>query len=380
MEPEEGRFDWSMIDGALRTADERGQTLLVHLMPHGSWHEPSVPVWYRAKYQTMEKVTHHGRPPCNVPIYDSPEFHAHWGGLITEFGRRYDGDPRLESLDMSFLGPWGEGAGESSPEAVDRMVEVYKGALSRTPLIAQIAGYKMAAGIRAGMGWRCACFGDVGIFKNPDLPRELWRMHHYDSYPREVVMSGAQETWRHAPVHFETCGVPMDWYNKGFDLEFIIQQGLKFHGSTLMPKSTMLPEPWVDRLARFCNDLGYRFVLRQMLLEARVARGKPFEYQCWIENVGVAPIYRRYDFALRLSQGDRAHVHGSPVDVRNWLPGDAWLQERVTVPKEFEPGSVAVSAALVDRETGEPKVRFASEGADVDGWLALDHIEVTAVQ
>ncbi len=369
--------DWTMIDGALQTADARGQTLLVHLMPHGSWHEPKVPAWYRAKYRTIEKVTHHGKPACNVPVYDSPEFLDHWGRLITEFGWRYDGDARLESLDMSFIGPWGEGAGECSHEAIDRMTEIYKHAHPNTPLLAMIVGYKMVAGIRAGMGWRCSCFGDLGIFENPDLPRVEWWMHHYDCYPREVVMSGAQETWKHAPVHFETCGVPMGWFERGFDLEFILQQGLKFHGSALMPKSTTLPESWMARLARFCNDLGYRFVLRQMILQTRVARGESFEYQCWIENVGVAPIYRRYDFALRLSQGSRIHVYRSPANVRTWLPGDAWLQERVTVPTEFEPGPLTVSAGFVHPGTREPRISFASEGADADGWLVLDRIEVT---
>ena len=376
-EPEEGRLDWTMIDGALRTAHERGQTLLVHLMPHGSSREPKVPGWYRAKYTTVEKVTHQGRPPCVVPIYDSPEFIDHWGRVITEFGRRYDGDPRLESVDMSFLGPWGEGAGECSEEAIDRMVDIYKAAHPRTSIVAMIAGYKMKAGIRAGMGWRCACFGDLGIFENPDLPRDKWWMHHYDCYPQEVCAAGAQETWKHAPVHFESCGVPMDWFNKDFDLEFIVQQGLKFHGSVLMPKSTRLPEPWMERLAQFCSDLGYRFVLRQFKFDARARQGTSFDWWAWIENVGVAPIYRQYALALRLTQGNLKHIHHWPGDIRKWLPGDACPSGTIALPAEFRPGSVMLHVALVEPATNVPKVRFAVEGADPDGWFPLDTLEIT---
>jgi hypothetical protein len=377
LEPDEGRFDWSMVDGALRTADERGQTLLVHLMPHGSWREPKVPGWYRAKYRTVEKVTHQGQSPCNVPLYDSPEFLDHWGRVITEFGRRFDGDPRLESMDMSFIGPWGEGAGECSEEAIDRMAGIYRKAHRKTPLVAMIAGYKMKAGIRAGMGWRCACFGDLGIFENPHLDKALWWNHHFDCYPQEVVASGATDAWKHAPVHFETCGVPMDYFNKGFDLDLIFQQGLKFHGSVLMPKSTALPEPWMDRLAQFCNDLGYRFVLRQFKFDSRAKQGTSFDWWAWVENVGVAPIYRRYTLAVRLTQGNRTHIHHSPVDIRAWLPGDACLHENVRLPAEFQPGSVMLHAAFVDAATNATKVRFAVEGADGDGWVPLDTIEIT---
>ena len=102
-----------------------------------------------------------------------------------------------------------------------------------------------------------------------------------------------------------------------------------------------------------------------------------FEYTCWIENVGVAPIYRRYDFAVKLTQGNRTHVYRSPVDIRKILPGDAWIEEQIDVPKEFQPGSIMLHTGLIDRKIDEPKVRFAVEGADHDGWMPLDTIEIT---
>ena len=73
----------------------------------------------------------------------------------------------------------------------------------------------------------------------------------------------------------------------------------------------------------------------------------------------------------------RGRVHHSPEDIRKWLPGDVCLHETIALPQEFEPGSVMLHAALVDPATNEPKVRLASEGADPDGWLPLDTLEVT---
>ena len=376
-EPEDGRFDWSVIELALAVAAERRQTLQVRLMPHGSANQVPVPQWYRDKYTTIERVTHGKGQPCNCPVYDSPEFIDRWGRVVGEFGRRFDGHPWLESVDVSFIGPWGEGAGECSDDAIDAITQTYVDAHPKTPLMTMISGHKMTAGVRAGMGWRLDCFGDIGTFENPNLPREKWWMHHFDCYPKEVCVCGAQDAWKNGPVTFESCGVPADWFRKGFDLDFILQQGYKLHGTVLMPKSTAIPDEYLAPLGEFCDRIGYKFVLRQFLYESRVKSGDAMHFECWVENVGVAPIYHPYDFVLRFAQGKRTFVHRSPANVRTWLPGDAWLIEDVTLPGDFEPGNAVISAALVRADDHARKVRFANEDVDDDGWLTLDAVEIT---
>ena len=375
-EPEEGRYDWTVIEKVLATAGERGQTLQVRLMPHGSSRQPAVPQWYRDRFPTQERITHDKSPPCTVPFYDSAEFIDKWGAVVTEFGARFDEHACLESVDMSFIGPWGEGAGECSEDAIDRMVAIYKAAHPQTPLMAMISGYKMTAGVRAGMGWRLDCFGDIGIWDKPNLPEEQWWMHHYDCYPREVCLCGAQDAWKKAPITFESCGVPMSWYKKGFDLDFILKQGYKFHGTVFMPKSCALPDAYIEPLNEFCDNIGYKFVLRQALLNARPRAGGTLACEVWIENVGIAPIYHRYDLALKLTQGNRVSIHRSSADTRTWLPGDIWLQEEITVPHDFELGTVMLHAALIHPQDDARRVRLANEGYDGDGWLPLGTVEI----
>ena len=372
-QPEPDRFDWTVIEKSLETARERGQTLQVRLMPHGSHNQPQLPQWYQDRYPTVPGTQK--TRPYTAAVYDGPEFIEQWGNVVREFGRLFDGHPDLESVDMSYIGPWGEGAGECSEEAIDRITSIYAEAHPKTPLVAMISGYKMAAGVRAGAGWRCDCLGDLGFWKTPGLPDHLSWMHHYDCYPKEVCECGAQEAWKQGPVVFESCGVPMTWYKKGFDLEFILQQGLKFHGSVLMPKSAAMPEEWMDRLAEFCNDLGYRFVLRQFDCRTREADGTSFEFTCWVENVGVAPIYRQYPFVLRLSHGKQTHIVEVPTNIREWLPGDVWLKGQVQVPEAFAPGDVMLHAGIIDPGTQEPKVRFAVVETDEEGWVPLGTIQ-----
>jgi len=367
VESAEGRYDWSMVEGALRTACERGQTLQVRLMPHGAAGQPQLPQWYQDNYPTRLS----GKKASGRYLeanYDGSEYFDTWGRVIAEFARRFDGYPDLESVDMAFIGPWGEGAGDISEAQVGRFIDLYFEMHKKTPLLANIDGYQFEYGIQRGAGWRCDCFGDLGFFGRK------WN-HTYDAYPRAVVQAGAQDRWQTMPVVFETCGVPRSWQEHGFDLDFILQQGTKYHCSVFMPKSNPIPDEYMEPLTRFCDRIGYRVVLRQATWKRTVKRGGELAYTMWIENTGIAPIYRAYRLALRIRQDRGEAVVLSPVDPRTWLPGDAWIEEKASVPASLSAGDAMLFAGLVDVETLQPRVHFAVEEEE-DGWVPLGTVTV----
>ncbi|HEX4154956.1 MAG TPA: beta-galactosidase, partial [Acidobacteriaceae bacterium] len=47
VEPEQGVYNWGMLDKALQTAHERHQTLQLAIAPYGTGPESDVPAWYR---------------------------------------------------------------------------------------------------------------------------------------------------------------------------------------------------------------------------------------------------------------------------------------------------------------------------------------------
>ena len=375
LEPEKGKYNFSMIDKSLDACKERGQTLAVRLMAFGSARQPQVPDWYASRYPMIESQVKSFT--MRVPDHDAPEYLEHWGGLIREFAKRYDGHPLLETIDVTYIGPWGEGAGECGPEQCRRFAMLWKEAFPKTPRLALISGEQMKASIAAGSGWRADCFGDLKAPGSPHVPKNLSWNHMFDCYPDAVVKAGAQDAWKTAPVHFETCWVPMYWYQHGFDIDFILEQGLKFHTTYFMPKYTALPEKWMDKLSAFCRHCGYRYVFRQAMLETPVPAGTAFRFHSWIENVGVAPIYRRYDFALRLRQGDHEEITViNDVDIRKWLPGDTIVEKKIQLPHSIRPGWVELSAGLIDPATREARVSFAVKEAFSDRWVSLGGIEV----
>ena len=372
---EKERFDWTVIDQALETAHQRGQTLQVRLMPYGSAAQPRVPAWYGDVAETI-KTLHKGKV-LETPNHSDDDFYRWWGNVVRAFAERYDGHPDLETFDLAHIGPWGEGAAECSEEAQARMAELYVSAFKKTPLLALVAQIKYGTTLRTG--WRCDCFGDYRERGDDVVPHALAWNHTMDSYPRLVCEAGAQEAWKTGPICFETCGVPMGWYRQQelpYDLDFNLKQGLKYHGSIFMPKSTELPAAWHEPLTEFFKKLGYRYVFRQIDYPLAATRGQSAKVMIWIENVGVAPIYHDYRLVLKLLHGQREHIVEIDTDLKTWLPGDVWLDEQIDIPETFEPGSAMLHAAIVRPGSTTPAIRFAVKEQDPAGWVQLGKVQI----
>ncbi len=382
LEPADGRLEFGMVESALAMARARGQSLQVRLMPFGAHRQPQLPAWYVAAHPTSVSDVQGKDQPFMAPAYDGPEYLDRWGRVIAEFGRRFDGHPDLESVDIAFIGPWGEGAGDPAAETVDRFVDLYVRSHPRTTLLANTDGAQFAAGIRRGTGWRCDCFGDLRRRQVPGgpAPHLTWN-HTFDFYPQAVIRAGAADAWRRAPVTLETCATPLTWKTEWFtepgDLELVLAQGLKFHASVFMPKSVLIPPEYMGPLASFCDRLGYRFVPRQLRWAESVARGADLPVEGWIENTGVAPLYRPYRLALRLRWGSGGSaILPLAADPRAWLPGDALVDERVRLPAVVPAGTAELSLGLLPMDGDAPAIRFAVEDSDAAGWVPMGPLRV----
>ena len=95
--------------------------------------------------------------------------------------------------------------------------------------------------------------------------------HMFDYYPEGIVNFGMHDAWKKAPVSFEVCWVMQHWKNKGWDVDYIIDQSLKWHISSFNGKSSAVPEEWWPQVNRWLKQMGYRFVLRKFTYPSRVA-------------------------------------------------------------------------------------------------------------
>jgi hypothetical protein len=176
IEPERGKFAWEQFDNALKTAHSRGQTLMIRIAPYGSsgTQKDDVPDWYR-QIMGDEK----GKMPDQKWRTDpeDPRYAKAFGDMIRAFGKRYDGHPGMESVDLSIVGAWGEGSGsaELTQKTREALVDAYLEAFQKTPLVMLLTDAKTNSyGIsKKPVGWRVDCLGDnpPGTTCSTTIPR-----------------------------------------------------------------------------------------------------------------------------------------------------------------------------------------------------------------
>ncbi len=397
LETAPGDYHWPLIDKALRTAAERGQTLMLRISPYQEEKDRDVPAWYRKMVEPEKKyIVDKWRVD-----HEDPRYLQYFGNLIRALGQRYDGHPDLEGVDIAIVGYWGEGEGShllSDPTRI-ALLNAYLDHFKKTPLFYQplngdapdpgvlVKGTAIAASWPDGrnngtgpqmrhVGYRIDCLGDLS---NEMWTKQKWS-HMEDIYPRDIIKSGMSEAWKKAPITMEICGTFLYWmHHYRFDektVEKIFGEALKWHISSFNAKSSAVPKEWSPLVDKWLNKMGYRFVIRKLEYPSVVFIQEPLPVLSLLENIGVAPIYKNYSLALRLKNNGHTVLLPFDVDLRNWLPGDILLEENLYIPHGTPPGEYDLDIAIVSPVGYEPRVQLAIEGRKADGWYGLGRISV----
>jgi hypothetical protein len=369
IETEQGKYRWDILDLALEECRKHGQQLDFRLMPYDESHP--LPEWYRNS--GARRANKPGDKDGNIwsPDSDDPLYAKYWGALVAAAGARYDGHPYLDAVDISTIGYWGEGWGPYVPswETQKKLLDQHFDAFKRTPLLVNFDVLEaLRYATQRGAGWRLDCWGDIGRFFDPF-------MHMLDRYPQQVPKAGAQDVWQRSPVSLETCGTPLSWKQKGYtdqQLDYILEQALRWHATSINIKSTAIPEPWKAQFDEFQKKIGYRLILRRLEYPKTAKPGDMMPVSMWWLNKGAAPPYG--DYVLALGIGDT--VIKTAADVRNWLPGDAVYDSTIYVPDSLKPGNYKFRVALLDPRSGKPAIKLAIQGLQSDGWYDLGILQI----
>lgn len=382
MEPEKEKYNWEMIDKAIATAQSRGQTLMLRIAPHGTGPERDVPAWYRKMVGEKRDWQYQSNVNGWVVDPEDPRYVQYFGGLIAALGKRYDGHPGLNAVDLSFIGAWGEGAGSEflSTRTMHALVDAYTNNFTKTPLIALLMDektnkYAQAQG-NGNVGWRVDCIGDLGFWAKD---QNGWT-HMYDFYPQAIIEYGTQDAWKTAPISLEICGTFLRWRDQEkYNLEqvkYIFDETLKWHMSSFNAKSSPVPPEYEPLVKEWLNKMGYRFVLRRFTYPEKASRNGQLSFTSWWENKGVAPCYEDFPMAIRLKNKNGERIFLTRAHIPKWLPGDNVYNDAIFIPMDMKPGEYEVQLALVDRASRKPAVLLAIEGKDDDGWYGMGKVTV----
>ena len=365
LQPERGKFHWEIVDLAIDEARAHGQTLAIRLMPYSN--QDPLPEWYRNSGARRANKPADKDGQIWQPDFSDPLYLKYWGELVAEAGKRYDGNPYLDSVDISSIGYWGEGWSPYMPPFPyqKELIDIWLDAFHRTSLLMNFDEQQaLTYGTQQGAGWRLDCLGDMRTSStNPYFPAEMLEI-----YPQQIVRAGIQDVWQRRPVSLEVCYTVAGWKERGYDLDYILQQALRWHVSSVNVKSAPIPPEWKGQFDEFQKKMGYRFILRRLEYAKTVSPGTMMPMHMWWLNAGVAPIYKEVSIAIELRSDKKSAMILIPVDVRKWLPGDAVFDDSLYVPDDLTDGTYNVRIAMLDPRTGKPAIRLAIEGGQEDGW------------
>jgi uncharacterized protein DUF4832 len=375
IEPEQGKFRWDVIDLALAEARAHGQRLAIRLMPYDEAGHSPIPQWYQDSGARRANKPTDKDGKIWQPDFSDPLYLKYWGELVAEAGRHFDGNPGLDSVDISSVGYWGEGWSPYMPPFANQktLIDIWLAAFPHTELLMNFDEPQgLAYGTQHGAGWRLDCLGDMRMAS----ASRYFEPEMLDVYPQQVVRAGIQEVWQHHPVSLETCGTPSSWKKDGYDVSYILDQALRWHITSLNVKSSPIPAEWRSQFEEFQKKMGYRFILRRLEYPKTVKAGSMMPMHMWWLNAGVAPIYREYGLAVELRSDNGSATLRVPANLKEWLPGDAVVDRSLYIPDGLAPGTYRFRVAMLDPETGQPAIRFGNEGRQADGWYDMGSVTI----
>lgn len=150
--PQEGVYNWKEIDDMLDACEKYGMTYVIRILPyshlvgsHDNYGEEHnlVPKWVYDKGAKKKRVTLKDDPgiELDVPVWDDPVYLQACKDFATALAEHFDGDPRVEFIDIRPFGNWGEwhfsqvnGSEMPSAEIQMDMIKHYKDAFQKTLL------------------------------------------------------------------------------------------------------------------------------------------------------------------------------------------------------------------------------------------------------
>jgi len=376
LEPSEGQYNFGLVDSVIQQAKSKGETLAFRIM---SVYKGSTPKWVRDKGVNSVTVGTDIFPDHNNPVF--LDYHER---LVKAFGNRYADKPEIDHVDIGSVGCWGEWntacCGDSEAALCNgylptnqnriRITDWYFQYFPSTPLV-MLQGGPTEYAASKGAGWRGDCFGDYGMFSS------TWN-HMVNVYEPTVQNPVVGNAWKAGPVQFEVCGVMQNWYDRGFDIDLILQKGLDWHMTVLNAKSSPVPAAWRPKVDAFLKKLGYRFVLRELTNTTEARPGGSLTVRSLWENKGVAPIYHPWPLAYRLrSNADQVvATWKSTASLMSWLPGTNEVEETVAIPAGVPAATYTLDVAILTEDAKAAHVELAIGGKRPDMWYPVSEVTI----
>ena len=395
LEPEEGRFNWALLDTPAQRWISKGKSVGFRITCSENWLPFATPEWVRkagAKgyfYQFGKGRDEEAK--TWDPDFKDPIFLEKLERFLAAMAARYDGNPNVAFLDIGTFGLWGEGHTMMSSQVpeeetlaiIKRHIDLHTKYFRKSLLCLSddVAGHDKPGRHFPATDYALAkgvTLRDDSILVQP--PPRSW-------YHAEM----AQAFWPRLPVileheHYGNSKARGAWGDGSLLLKAVEDYHASFMSIHWWPRELLNENR--DLIERINRRLGYRICLRELSWPREVAIGKPFPVRGVWANAGVAPCYPGGFPALTIKD-EKGGIVSLLVDedfnVRELKPGPAnsaagreWVREFAIgkIAPVTRSGDYAVYVSVGQRD-GTPRLALPLTGDDGQRRYRLDAIQVS---
>ena len=316
LNPAKGVYNWDEIDAMLEACERHGLTYGIRIMPYSSYlKEDYVPQWVYdagAEHNTAQSRDNPGETVV-FPKWDDPVYLQAHKAFVKALAEKYDGDPRVEFVDVRPFGDFGEwhnsfavGDAQFMPslDIQKDMLDCYAAAFRKTLTV-------LPSNARGGI-YRYAL--SIGITKRDDglisIPNAEWSL--LPAYRANMPVVG-ENYWPYAWMRDtvrENEYSYVNWTPERFRETIEIPHMSVFALDQDSDCSYVFYKEQKAVIDEMCSRLGYNFTVT-----SAARYGSRLAVR--IRNTGLAPAYFNIDLCAEITDadGNRIKAFGDPVRI-----------------------------------------------------------------
>jgi Domain of unknown function (DUF4832)/Beta-galactosidase len=376
IEPEEGKYNWAIIDKNLAAWKAVGKLFAFGIM-NANTSDPLytyvTPAWVfqdgaaSVKIQTYSDIS--GREIAQyIPVWDDPIFLHKLQDFLIALGHRYDGNPEIAYIDIRSYGNWGvqnvndlPHSVALTPAGVQTHIQLYQNAFKHTQLL---------------IPWGSIAYKNVYINA----------VNHHIGIRRDGIMadttgSEAALAYGKAPVVFEFYKSYQALKQKGFwsnskllssinaGKPSYISMGLWYDDAQVM----LTEQPQLIR--SLANKMGYYFILSSATLPITITNKQANMFSFSWKNQGIAYLSLSASVAVALLNTANGVIQKqwlTKVNPQNWEPAKTTLTSTPITFTGIQKGQYKLVVGLFLQKTdSNPTYLIGNQGHTSNNWYVL---------
>ncbi len=373
IEKEKGVYDWSYIDQIM---EEWGKYDYRFSMRFVTYEGAGEIPFATPEYVYQEGARGYALPGGRLePDYGDPVFLENLERFMEEAGRRFNGDPRIELVDVGTFGTWGEGhTGNGSDiiypaEVIKKHIDLTRKYFPDTFVILNddhinhrwsrgweenmdLIEYAASRGL--GLDDDSVCVRYYAEHCGYNTLRSPWLFDYF--YPNAPIVLEFE--------HYQS--VAAEVFKGGFPfVDAMRRTGCTFAGFHGYPVPWLEREPYLTEYA--ANRLGYWYFLDGAEV-GNMTAGCPSSVVLYVENRGFAKAYHRYQAKLKLEGDGGCYVENVDCDNRQWEAGQITRVPLTVTPLRGMTGNYRLSAGFFEYDR---PIELAMKDKDSAGYYPI---------